>query len=449
MPLNSRDHAIVIGASMGGLLAARVLSDYYQRVTLIEKDHFPSPGGHRRGVPQSRHTHGLLAAGYRTLETLFLGIGQDIMDAGGVPGDVVETGRWFHEGGYLRQVKSGLDGALLSRPLLESIVRRRALANDKISVMEGVEVSGLKQASKGVVAGLELQDGRELSADLIVESCGRASKGIEWLEALEYAAPKVEKVEIALAYTTRIFRREPSHLGGNLAAIIPPTPEGKRGGVILAQENSTWTVTLLSYFGQPAPSDLAGFREFAATLPAPDIAEVLCLAQPIGDAQGMRFPASIRKRYEHLDRFPEGYLAFGDSICSFNPIYGQGMSSAALQALALGEALKADRHNLAKRFFAQAAKVVDIPWSIAVGNDLRMPETIGPRNAGVNFVNWYIAKLHKAAHKDAELTVAFLKVANLLAPPPSVMHPRLAWRVLMGNLFSHADPEASRPPIPA
>ena len=163
----------------------------------------------------------------------------------------------------------------------------------------------------------------------------------------------------------------------------------------------------------------------------------------------MRFPASIRKRYEHLDRFPEGYLAFGDSICSFNPIYGQGMSSAALQALALGEALKADRHNLAKRFFAQAAKVVDIPWSIAVGNDLRMPETIGPRNAGVNFVNWYIAKLHKAAHKDAELTVAFLKVANLLAPPPSVMHPRLAWRVLMGNPFSHADPEASRPPIPA
>ena len=132
----------------------------------------------------------------------------------------------------------------------------------------------------------------------------------------------------------------------------------------------------------------------------------------------MRFPASIRKRYEHLDRFPEGYLAFGDSICSFNSIYGQGMSSAALQALALGEALSSGQNNLTKRFFPEAAKVADIPWSIAVGNDFRMSETVGPRSAGVKLVNWHISKLHKAAHKYAELTVAFYKVANLLAPPP-------------------------------
>ena len=112
----------------GGLLAARVLSDYYQRVTLVEKDRLPSAGDHHRGVPQDRHTHGLLAAGYRTLETLFPGIAQNIVEAGGVPVDVVQSGRWFHQGGYLRQVKSGLDGALLSRSLLESIVRSQTLA---------------------------------------------------------------------------------------------------------------------------------------------------------------------------------------------------------------------------------------------------------------------------------------------------------------------------------
>lgn len=193
-------------------------------------------------------------------------------------------------------------------------------------------------------------------------------------------------------------------------------------------------MTIAVHFGKAAPTDLAGFREFARNLPAPDIDSVIRTAEPIGEAQTYRFPSSLRKRYERLGSFPEGYLAFGDAISSFNPIYGQGMSSSALQSVALGECLAEGDKRLAQRFFVKAAKVVDTPWSIAVGNDLRMPETVGPRNAGVNFVNWYISKLHKAAHHDAELALAFMNVANLVASSPSVMHPRLAWRVLMGNV---------------
>jgi hypothetical protein len=216
--------------------------------------------------------------------------------------------------------------------------------------------------------------------------------------------------------------------------VIPPTRDGKRGGVMLAQEGLRWTVTLFAYFGNYAPVELEGFIDFAKTLPSQDIYDVIRHAVPIGDAHSARFPASIRHRYEKLNRFPEGFLVFGDAICSFNPVYGQGMSVAALQAAALEQSLATGQLS-AQHFFSRAAKVVDSPWRIAVGADLRIPETVGPRSKAIDFVNWYLSKLHKAAHRDPAASVAFLRVANLVAPPPSVMHPRIVMRVLKGNLF--------------
>jgi 2-polyprenyl-6-methoxyphenol hydroxylase-like FAD-dependent oxidoreductase len=156
-------------------------------------------------------------------------------------------------------------------------------------------------------------------------------------------------------------------------------------------------------------------------------------AEPIGEPHSARFPASVRYRYENLQRFPEGFLVLGDAICSFNPIYGQGMSVAALQAAALEQSLATGRLS-ARDFFSRAAKVVESPWSIAAGADLRIPETVGPRSKAVAFINWYLSKLHRAAHRDGAASVAFLKVANLVAPPPSLMHPKIALRVLLGNL---------------
>src|SRR5262249_14074276 len=185
----------------------------------------------------------------------------------------------------------------------------------------------------------------------------------------------------------------------------------------------------IGHFGHNAPADLEGFIEYARTLPSPHIYEVIRNAEPLGEPAQARFPASTRRRYEKLDRFPEGYLVFGDAISSFNPIYGQGMSAAALEAVQLAETLKQGQRDLAKRFFVRASKVVDIPWAIAVGNDLRMPETVGPRNAAMNIINWYMSKLLRAAQHDPVAAKAFHRVGNLLAPPPSVMHPRVAARV--------------------
>ena len=157
-------------------------------------------------------------------------------------------------------------------------------------------------------------------------------------------------------------------------------------------------------------------------------------AEPTSEPESMHFPASMRRRYEKVDRFPEAYLVFGDAIASFNPIYGQGMSVAALESEELAAVLQQGSGELlGPRFFRRAAKIVDIPWAISVGNDLRIPETIGPRNIGVNFINWYMSKLHKTAHVDPLAALAFFRVANLLAPPSSVLHPKIAWRVLIGG----------------
>jgi 2-polyprenyl-6-methoxyphenol hydroxylase-like FAD-dependent oxidoreductase len=431
----NRNHAVVIGGSISGLVAARVLSRHFQRVTLVERDVFPAAGENRRGVPQGRHTHGLLAGGRNVLETLFPGLGEQLMEAGALSGDLAADSRWFHEGGCLARPVSGLNGLLLTRPMLEGAVRKRVLSIANLTVIEDASVEGLLTADGGErVTGVRLVSG-DLTADLVVDASGRGSKSPDWLTVLGYAAPPVDKVEVALGYTTRFFRRHSHHLGGDLAVIIPPTPTGKRGGVMVAQEGGRWTVTLLSHFGPVAPGDLEGFRAFAEALPAPFIHEVIGGAEPIGEPFTSRFPASVRRRYERLTRFPEGYLVFGDAICSFNPIYGQGMTVAALESMALEECLLEDGVQFAARFFRKASRIVDIPWSIAVGNDLRMVETGGTRGPAVRFINWYISKLHRAAHHDPALSIAFHRVANLLAPPPTLLRPANAWRVLRGSLF--------------
>jgi 2-polyprenyl-6-methoxyphenol hydroxylase-like FAD-dependent oxidoreductase len=431
-----RDHAIVIGGSMGGLFAARVLSDHYARVTLVDRDAFPPVGQQRRGVPQGVHTHGLLASGRRTMDRWFPGFATEMIEAGALTGDIANDSRWFFEGGCLTKFDSGLEGLLVSRPLLEGMFRKRLFALPNLTVVENSVVEGLATSDdKRRVTGVRAAQG-VTSADLVVDASGRGSHSPAWLDSLGFPKPEEERVEVAIGYTTRLFRRRKDHLNGDWAAVIPPTPEGKRGGVMLAQEGDRWTVTLIGYFGNSAPSDLPGFIEYAKTLPAPFIHEVVSDAEPLGDAFTARFPASVRRRYEKLNSFPEGYLVFGDAICSFNPIYGQGMSSAALQSEALDQALKESGPNFSARFFRRASKVIDVPWAVAVGADLRIPETVGPRNAGVNIINWYISKLHKAAHRDPVAAMAFHKVGNLLAAPESILYPRVAMRVFLGGLRS-------------
>jgi 2-polyprenyl-6-methoxyphenol hydroxylase-like FAD-dependent oxidoreductase len=426
-----------MGASMAGLATARVLSDHYREVILVEQDHFGDVVEHRRGVPQSRHAHGLLASGQNALEGFFPGLLEEIVNAGAVKCCMTQEAHWCFEGGEHVRFESDLEGVLVSRPLIEGMVRERVRAISSVHFQDGCKAEGLAAASDNSrVTGINT-NGATLSADLVVDATGRGSHSPVWLESMGYDKPREERIEVNISYSTRQFRRIPRHLNGDLFATIPATPENRKGGIILAQEGGIWTVTLNCYGGH-APTELTEFVEFAKALPASYIYDVVSQSEPVGEARSARFPASVRRRYEHMRRFPEGYLILGDAISSFNPAFGQGMSVAALEALELDKALRQGPKNLGRRFFAQVAKVVDSPWSIAAGKDLGMPGVIGPKTPMAHFLNWYITQLHISARTDSRIAMAFKNVSNLLAPPQSLLKPGIAARVLSGAVSRQA-----------
>jgi 2-polyprenyl-6-methoxyphenol hydroxylase-like FAD-dependent oxidoreductase len=358
--------------------------------------------------------------------------------------DVSQKIGWHHSGGYHQPGHSGITGVGVSRPTLEAAVRARVLALPNVRARENCNVSGLgTTADKARVTGVRLVDRQAgnaeetVAADLVVDASGRGSHSPVWLEKLGYGRPNEEEVKIGMGYTTCYFRREPEHLQGLKGIVFLTTPPNKRLGVMLAQDGDRWVVTLGGYLGEHTSTNFQGFLESAKRLPAPQIYNVVKNAEPLGKPVPYKFPANLRHRYEKLARFPEGYLVMGDALCSFNPIYGQGMTVAALESEALGECLSNGRGRLAERFFAKASKIIDVSWSAAVGNDLAYPEIEGPRTPIVRFLNWYISKLHLAAHNDPQVSIAFLKVINMVAPPPSMLHPRIVWRVIKENLRPH------------
>jgi flavin-dependent dehydrogenase len=392
--------AIVIGASMSGLLAARALADYYQQVTVLERDIFSNPGKNRQGVPQDRHAHGLLSRGREVLEQLFPGITQELKVQGALSADALQQIRRFTNGGYFQKSQSGLNELLVSRPLLEAQVRKRLLSLPNIKVIENCRVLGLMTTPDQTrIVGVRLIDRADgssesaLNADLVVDATGRRSQSPVWLEKLGYEKPQVEQVRLGIGYATRIYRRRSEHLQGDLATIVSPSLPNWRYGVILAQEGDRWIVTIGGYLGDRAPTDEKGFLEFAKSMPAQDIYEVIKDAEPLCELLPYKFPTSQRRYYEAMARFPEDYLVFGDAICSFNPVYGQGMTVAALESLTLQNCLAKGSQNLRARFFKEAGKVVDIPWSMAANNDLRIPQVEGTRSLRVRFLNWYMTHI--------------------------------------------------------
>src|SRR6266545_4460280 len=419
------DRAVVLGASMAGLLAARVLADAYGQVTVIDRDQLPQAGTHRRGVPHGRHLHALLARGQQALEELFPGLTAELVAHGAAAGDVLGNGRWFLGGHRLRQAHTGLVALCASRPFLEGHVRARVRALPNLTILDRCQVIGLATTPDGRrvtgVRALRRADGNAgaeevLGADLVIDATGRGSRTPTWLQALGYARPPTERVRIGLGYATRTFRLPPDALGGDLGMLHGSTPEHPRGGALLLVEGGRWMVTLAGMLGDYPPIDPDGFL------------------------------ASVRHRYERLPRFLDGLLVVGDAVCSFNPIYGQGMSVAALEALALRRHLRRGVVPQPRRWFREIARVVDVPWDIAVGGDLVFPGVPGRRTAKVRLVNAYLARLHPAAAHDAGLASAFMRVAGLVAPPQSLLRPAIALRVLRGNLRRAATrPRGLRP----
>ncbi|WP_335936519.1 FAD-dependent oxidoreductase [Streptomyces sp. PTD5-9] len=440
MAVPTGDRVVVLGGSMAGLLAARVLADTYRDVVIVERDDMSPSAEARRGVPQGRHVHGLLARGQQILDELFPGFTEEAVAAGIPTGDLGEL-RWYFNGRRLRPSTTGLVCVSATRPLLESRVRARVAAIENVTFRDLHDIVGLvTDDARTTVTGVRVQSRRSdapervLEADLVVDATGRASRTPLWLEQLGYARPEEERIKIDLSYTTRRFRlRDPSVLRGDLSINPVSSPSHPRGAFLSRIEDGLVVVSLTGVLGDSAPADLEGFLAWTRTLPVSDIHDALRDAEPVGDGDVFRYPASVRRRYEQLDRFPGRFLVVGDAACSFNPVYGQGMTVSALEALVLRTHLARGPVPDPAGFQRDIAKVIDVPWDFSAGGDLGFPEVEGRRTAKVRMGGAYMARLQAAAVHDGEVTGTFMRVAGLVEPPQALMSPRMMFRVLRGS----------------
>jgi 2-polyprenyl-6-methoxyphenol hydroxylase-like FAD-dependent oxidoreductase len=432
------DRVVVLGGSMAGLLAARVLVESFREVLLIDRDQLTGVTGYRRGVPHGRHAHGLVARGQQILEAQFPGLTGELTAAGVEPGDFSSDIRWYFNGQRLQPGRSGLLSVPATRPVLEYHVRERVQALPRVTFLERCDVLGLMTTLDGKrVTGVRIQrqatDTEEsLLADLVIDTTGRGSRTPAWLAELGYQRPEEERVKIGLAYTTRHYELRSDPFGDELAIIPVATPTHPRGAFFyrIPGTRNRIELSLTGVLGDHPPSDPDGFLAFARSLPVPDIFEAIRIAEPLDDPVTFRFPASVWRHYEKLSRFPDGLLVMGDAVCSFNPVYGQGMSVAALESLTVRRHLQHGALPQAIPFFADVAKDIRSPWDISAGGDLGYPGVEGRRTPKIRMANAYMARLHNAAVHDAELTNAFIRVAGLVDPPPALMRPRTALRVL-------------------
>ncbi len=434
--------AVVIGASVSGLLSARVLADEFEEVTVLDRDPLPDEPIARRGVPQARHIHVLLTAGHATLEDLFPGYGEELLSAGGLMVDGAREIKFYSEGDFLADGPRRIPLYCATRPLYEQVVRRRVAGLDGVELRPNCQfveylTDGDATTVRGVVVRNEASESEVIEGDLIVDATGRTSRTSTWLDEHGYLPPAVDEVSVDVAYGTILVERPAED---RRAFVVPPSPACTRGGAVIPVEGDRWIVTLIGAHGDHPPADLEGCMDFAAGLPVPHLRRLLDEHELISEEiVRYPFPSNRRRRYEDLDRFPDGLLVIGDALASFNPIYGQGMSVAALEALHLHRVLaEGRRDDLALRFFEQAAKTVDIAWNMAVGSDFQFTQTVGPKPPGTDVLNRYISRLTRGAHVDGELSDAFFRVLTMERPPSSLLRPGVVWHV-----FRPADPRPS------
>lgn len=442
---NDGHHALVIGGSIAGLLAARVLADHFDTVTIIDRDVFPATPDHRKGVPQSHHAHGLLATGHVIIERLFPGIGNDLRADGATSASNVVPLALVSPKGLLPLAKYPGEIISFSRYLLEWHIRDRIAKRPEVRIITNTEVTGLLASEDRTrVTGVQVrergQEGRAftLNADLVVDASGRHSEAPQWLVELGYEAPPIESINSDLRYASRFYAK-PEHFPAEWQSlIVNGSPHRRHAGLVLAIEHEHWHVTLGGMAGSDSPpTDEEGFLQRARDLTDPSIYEALRVARPLTPIRAYRTPENHLRHFERLLRWPAGFIVTGDAVCAFNPIYGQGMTVSALDAMTLSRCLqeqqRSPRADFEQHFQRQLAGTVADAWFLATNQDLRFPgvRLSGARpNPGLRLQHRYIDLVLYSAIVDPKIALAYLNVIMMAAPPRSLTQPRMFARVL-------------------
>jgi len=442
------DHAIVIGGSIAGMTAARMLSDHFAQVTVIERDVAPDPVAFRKGAPQTRHPHALLAEGQRILEKIFPGIIQELYDDGAIDANCGNELGFYINGTWCQPYESSIVATICSRPLLDNAVYRRLAALSNVKILHNQEMLGLcLDGEKKRVTGVRLRErgesgteAQELRASLVVDASGRDSHAPQWLEEWGYTPPAETSVNAFVGYTSRIYRA-PAHYTNQWKAlyIMAMAPHTPRGAIILPMEGDRWHVCLVGVGGDYPPTDEEGWDAFIDSLPSPEIAEALKEGEPLTAPYGYRRAENRMRYYEKLPRYMEGFVVTGDAVYAFNPIYGQGMSTAAIASQALDSCLREQRRRgdatldgLAQRFQKKLASVTAGPWAMATGQDIRWPTTEGGTQPDpiTKLMQGYLDRVLSVVPHNSEVAEAFFHVQNMLKGPESLFHPKILWQVL-------------------
>jgi 2-polyprenyl-6-methoxyphenol hydroxylase-like FAD-dependent oxidoreductase len=434
-------HVIVVGAGMSGLAAAKALSGHFEKVTVLERDALPMEALPRHGTPQARHLHALLAGGLIALKELLPGIETELEQAGAVRLATQDLRIDRPNFDPYPQRALGLSWLSMSRPMLEFVTRQLVERQENIELLGNCRVTDCVTSPDGsAVTGVRYETSKDraetLLADLVVDASGRGTLALGALESMGLAKPKEIEIGIDMAYSTSLFEQpDDAPTDWKAVIVLPAAPRENRGAFLSPIENNRWIVSVGANHGDAPPGDLEGFLAFAKSLRTTTVYDAIKAAKPIGQIVRFLLPSSVRRRFETIERFPRGLLAVGDTICRFNPVFGQGMSVAAQEAVILDRLLKARAGQpdplgeLAPAFFSESQDVLETPWNVAT-SDFIYPKTRGERPANFEQRMQFNMGLVRLGAQDSAVQKLMFEVNHLLKPHSSLRAPEISDRVL-------------------
>ncbi|MEV4756176.1 FAD-dependent monooxygenase [Micromonospora sp. NPDC049559] len=435
--------AVVLGASMAGLMAARVLSDHADEVLVVERDESEADGGPRPGVPQGSQVHALLSAGQVQLERWFPGFGEQAV-AAGAPEKLTAPPKMFINGQLrtaplLHPPKPAL---ITTRPFLEALVRRLTLALPNVRLVHG-RADGLVFDGDRVTGARYVPTGGAepvtVPADLVVDGMGRSSRLSDWLEENGWPRPPMRRMPIKLNYATALYERDEnvSRASVVISQVTPAKDRVARIGGINSVEDNRWIMLVAGYDDDRPTRDVEDFKARCRDHFPTEFGEIAQHGRMIGDVVTYHQADSRRRDFDRLDRLPAGLVAAGDAVASFNPIYGQGMTSAMLHASCLSAYLRSGPSPLdgpAWAYFRLVRVIVDAAWQLSTFADIALPHVDGPYPRGYRVTKWFSDQMFRASMTDPVVNHALNQVVTMIEHPSSLARPGLLLRAIRLNL---------------